>query len=83
MKRRYEDKIDHERFGKNLKAIMKEKDVIQKELAYGVGTSQGVVSLWVNGKKVPYAKNLVLIARFLEVSIDRLLEGVVLDEIQN
>ncbi len=77
MKRKVEDRIDNVRFGKNLKAIMKEKDVIQKELAYGVGTSQGVVSLWVNGKKMPYVAYLLMIAKFLGVTVERLTEGVI------
>ena len=59
-------------FGERLKDLRQEKDIGQIELAKSLGVSKGVISLWENGLREPKLSNLVLIARYFDVSIDYL-----------
>lgn len=57
----------------NLFVIMNEKGVSQKQLAEYIGASTGNVSDWKSGKSAPSIDKLPLIADYLGVSIDYLL----------
>ena len=42
------------------------------ELATQINVSKGIISLWENGLREPKLSNLIVLARFFEVSIDYL-----------
>ena len=59
-------------FGEKLRGLREEKGVGQIALATAIGVSKGIISLWENGLREPTLSNLILIARYFEVSIDYL-----------
>ena len=59
-------------FAERLKQMRLEKEIGQVEFAKQIGVSKGVISLWENGLREPKLSNLILIARFFNVSIDYL-----------
>ena len=61
-------------FSKNLKRILNEQGIQQKQLAKMVGVSHQSVSYWVNGVKVPRMNMLNSIADALGCSIAELTE---------
>ena len=50
--------------------ILHERNLTPYKVAKGTGISQGLMSEYAKGKKVPSIKNLTRIANFLEVPID-------------
>ena len=60
-------------FAYNLKVLRKEKGLSQPELAKQLNVSKGIISFWENEKYEPTASNIILIAKFFEVTIDFLL----------
>ena len=60
-------------FAYNLKVLRKEKGLSQPELAKQLNVSKGIISFWENEKYEPTASNIILIAKFFNVSIDDLL----------
>ena len=60
-------------FAYNLKVLRKEKGLSQPELAKKLNVSKGMISFWENEKYEPTASNIILIAKFFNVSIDDLL----------
>ena len=50
--------------------ILQERNLTPYKVAKGTGISQGLMSEYAKGKKVPSIKNLTRIASFLEVPID-------------
>jgi transcriptional regulator with XRE-family HTH domain len=59
-------------FCERLKELRAEKGVGQVELAAQINVSKGIISLWENGLREPKLSNLIVLARFFEVSIDYL-----------
>ena len=59
-----------EKFAERLKALRAEKGIGHVELAQKIGVSKGVISLWENDLREPKLSNLVLLARYFDVSID-------------
>ena len=57
-------------FGERLKELRTSKNIGQIELANKIGVSKGVISLWENGLREPKLSNLILLAKFFDVSID-------------
>lgn len=57
-------------FGERLKELRTSKNIGQIELANKIGVSKGVISLWENGLREPKLSNLVLLAKFFDVSVD-------------
>ncbi len=58
--------------GKRLKDLRLEKGLGQVELAKRVGVSKSLISAWENDLYDPKLSNLILVAKFFEVSIDYL-----------
>ena len=59
-------------FCEKLKELRIEKGIGQVELAKAVNVSKGIISLWENGLREPKLSNLIVLAKFFEVSIDYL-----------
>lgn len=59
-------------FCERLKELRIEKGVGQVELATKLNVSKGIISLWENGLREPKLSNLIILAKFFEVSIDYL-----------
>lgn len=57
-----------------LKLLRKQKHMSQLSLAMKLNTTQMSISRYETGKREPDLKTLILIADFLDVSIDYLLE---------
>ena len=60
--------------GKRILAIMKDKNINQKELAQIVGIGQSTISDWQTKGTDPRACNLLAIAEALEVDVINLLK---------
>ena len=60
-------------FAARLKECMKEKGIIQQQLADELHTSRQAVSLYLTGQSIPPLDKLLLIVKFLNVSADYLL----------
>ena len=60
-------------FVKNLRFLMAEKEINQKELARKIDVDPSVVSLWLSGKRMPNADSLCRLADYFGVSVDFLL----------
>ena len=56
-----------------MRAILQLKGLRQRDLAAGVGESQGTISRWLTGTANPNSEKLFKIADFLEVSLDQLI----------
>lgn len=61
-------------FGGKLRALRKQKNITQKEIALKIGVSEQAVSKWENGECLPDVYNLKLLGQLLQTSIDSLLE---------
>lgn len=59
----------------NLEKLLKEKKIKQRDLAKVIGISEGTVSKYCNGSSEPDYKTLIDIAKFLNVSVDRILNS--------
>lgn len=59
-------------FCERLKELRIEKGVGQIELAKAINVSKGIISLWENGLREPKLSNLIILAKYFEVSIDYL-----------
>lgn len=60
-------------FEKRLKMLRKKKNITQSELADRVGTTQGTVGKWENGKLEPNLEKVVELAKELDATTDYLL----------
>lgn len=58
----------------NLKEIRKALSVSQSELARKIGVSQGAVSMWEKGRRVPKVTDFPKIAAALNVPVEQVLE---------
>lgn len=59
-------------FAKRLKELRQEYNIGQIELSKAIGVSKGIISLWENSLREPKLSNLIVLARFFQVSIDYL-----------
>ena len=59
-------------FCERLKELRIEKSIGQVELAKAINVSKGIISLWENGLREPKLSNLIMLAKFFEVSLDYL-----------
>ena len=60
-------------FGQKLKALLKEKDMTQENLAELLDVSRQAVGKWANDKGIPEVDKLVQISNIFGVSLDYLL----------
>lgn len=60
-------------FGKRLRMLRREKDIVMTELAEAVGLTQATVSKYENGKRIPNIEIIQRLARYLNVSTDYLI----------
>ena len=60
-------------FAHNLKTLRREKNLSQPQLAKELNVSKGMISFWENGKYEPTASNIIVVAKFFNISIDELL----------
>ncbi|MTI47974.1 MAG: helix-turn-helix domain-containing protein [Firmicutes bacterium] len=60
-------------FGKRLKKLRLERNLLQKELARVLGVSNGAIGMWENGKRTPDYELLQNISEYFNVSLDYLI----------
>lgn len=60
-------------FGDNLKDMLKDYGMTQKDLANETGLSKSTISQYINKQKVPSMKAIVNIANALDVTTDELI----------
>ena len=65
-----------DKFRERLKELRIEKGLTQDQLAQETGISRSAIGFWENGKKIPLASVIVVLAKYFNVSTDYLL-GVV------
>lgn len=61
-------------FGENLKTLIEERDMTQKELARQLNIAPSTLGSYVQNKREPDFSTLKIIARYFNVSIDYLLD---------
>lgn len=61
------------KFGENLKEILKDAKMTQRELSDETGLSEGLISRYINGQVMPSAKAVMNIAYVLVVNTDDLI----------
>ena len=57
-------------FGERLKELRVEKNIGQITLAKDLNLSKGIISLWENNLREPKLSNLIILAKYFDVSID-------------
>ncbi len=67
--------MDQMKIGTFLKALRKEKDLTQEQLAEQLNISGRTVSRWETGKNMPDISILVDLAEFYHVSIPEIIDG--------
>ncbi len=65
--------VSMEKFATRLKELRTEKGLSQIELAVATGLTQGAITYWETGQRIPNAKAIIILARFFGVSTDYLL----------
>ena len=68
---------ERERLGANIRRIMRERGMTQRQLAKATGATEAKISNYVNGKRDMGIRSLMRICEVLECGVDDLLEGVV------
>ena len=63
-----------EKFMSNLRKIRTESKVSQIQLAEDIGFSNGIISLWETGLRLPSADAIIILSRYFQVSTDYLLK---------
>lgn len=58
-----------------IKQLLKQKGILQKQLALDLGVSQPTISDWINGKKEPTQENLKRLAEYFGVEQDEIQVG--------
>lgn len=59
--------------GQNLKDLLDEYEMTQRELAIRIGVSKQIISAYINGERKPTIENLANIAYVLECDINELI----------
>ncbi|MBQ3235882.1 MAG: helix-turn-helix transcriptional regulator [Clostridia bacterium] len=62
-----------DKFKDRLKELRIDKGISQLELSQGTGLSQAAIALWENGKRVPNANVVIVLAKYFNVTADYLL----------
>ena len=75
--------MDQKRIGAFLKALRKEKELTQEELAQHLHVSGRTVSRWETGSNMPDISLLIEIAEFYDVSIPEIVAGERKNEVMN
>lgn len=65
-----------EQFGKNLHRARRELDISQEELGFRASLNRTQIGILERGERVPRIDTLLKLATALEVSADRLLDGI-------
>ncbi|MDY5930176.1 MAG: helix-turn-helix transcriptional regulator [Candidatus Onthovivens sp.] len=60
-------------FAKRLRDLRESNNLQQKDLAKEFDVLESTISMWENGKRVPYSDMLIKIAEFFDVTVDYLL----------
>ena len=63
-----------ETFTSNIKKIRIESKVSQTQLAEDIGFSNGIISLWETGLRIPCADAIIILSRYFQISTDYLLK---------
>lgn len=53
--------------------ILQSKGISAYKLSQDTGITQGMISYWKNGERMPSADNLITLSKYLDVSVDYLL----------
>lgn len=61
-------------FGERLKKMLETSGISQKELAKGTGLSEGAISNYINGRRIPSVKALINMSYELDCTLDELME---------
>lgn len=61
------------KFAEKLKEVREEKEISQEQLGKELGFTQTCIAKWEAGTRTPNLDNLVIIAKFFEVTTDYLL----------
>ena len=56
----------------NLKAILKEKNISQRELADKIGLTESAISRFIKKNRIPTGENMLKIAKVLNVKVEDL-----------
>lgn len=72
--------MDQVKIGQFIKAIRKEKNFTQREVAERLGISEKTVSKWETGNGLPEVSLMLPLCELLEISVNELLSGERLDE---
>lgn len=67
--------MNHEKIGKFIAALRKEKHMTQEQFAEKLGTSNRSISRWENGKTMPDLSMIPIVCEVLEISVTELLSG--------
>ena len=65
--------VSMEKFTARLKELRTDKNLSQADLASATGLTQGAITYWETGQRIPNAKAILILARFFDVSTDYLL----------
>ena len=60
-------------FGKELRELLKERNLSQETIAKAIGVSQRAVSKWINGQSEPTESNIVACAKYFNITADEIL----------
>lgn len=72
--------MDQVKIGQFIKAIRKEKDLTQREIAERLSISEKTISKWETGNGLPDVSLMLPLCELLEISVNELLSGERLDE---
>ena len=72
--------MDQVKIGQFIKAIRKEKNYTQREVAERLGISEKTISKWETGNGLPEVSLMLPLCELLEISVNELLSGERLDE---
>lgn len=67
--------MDFEKIGQFLRALRKERNLTQDQLAAELNFDRSVISRWECSKKLPSVENIDALAKFYNVSINELVYG--------
>ena len=72
--------MDQVKTGRFIKALRKEKNLTQREIAESLNISEKTVSKWETGNGLPEVSLMLPLCQLLEISVNELLSGERLDE---
>lgn len=75
--------MDQIKIGKFISSRRKEKNITQSKLAEMLGISDRAISKWENGICLPEASNIIELCKILDISINDLFSGEVVDMREN